>query len=622
MRFLFCVLLFLSSIAFMYSQNSDYLDSLSIAIEKLPKKEQIQIITSMPFDKLISNVKTYEVLVDKAIQYSKDIKDTFLLADSYASKTYVAGNEKGLELAFKAIRIYEYLDMSKRTAGMYISLGWQLKYRDFDKAFNYYQKGLNILEKQSDKSGIDPTYDNYGVLLGMKKQWDSALYYHEKSLKIKKQLNDSTGIPFGYSHLANVYLNQNKFNKALIYLDSALVIRQKRQDIYGITDTYLYYGDLYFVKGDYEEAISYFEKGYKLALNNSYFPLKKYAIEYLYKSNDSLQNYKEALRYNLKYNTLKDSMLNVETNNKISELEIQYQTETKEKEILTQRANLAEQKLHLSRKNTQLFGLGLLAIGLFLLGYLLYKQQRLKHNQLKKESELKEALVKIETQNHLQEQRLRISRDLHDNIGAQLTFIISSLDNLKYGFKLPDNLNSKLETISQFTTATIYELRDTIWAMNKSEISFEDLQSRISNLIEKANKSADAITFSFHVNKELESNKLFTSVQGMNIYRIIQESVNNALKYANATLIDVNFSSKENAYEMTITDNGNGFDINKITYGNGLENIKKRAHELDAELEIISSENGGTTIRVHKSVNTLFIVLVLVFKPPIFNENY
>ncbi|HCY83071.1 MAG TPA: two-component sensor histidine kinase, partial [Xanthomarina gelatinilytica] len=107
---------------------------------------------------------------------------------------------------------------------------------------------------------------------------------------------------------------------------------------------------------------------------------------------------------------------------------------------------------------------------------------------LKKETELKEALIKIETQNKLQDQRLRISRDLHDNIGAQLTFIISSLDNLKYGFKLPDNLNDKLKYISEFTSSTIYELRDTIWAMNKSEISFEDLQSRISNFIEKANK--------------------------------------------------------------------------------------------------------------------------------------
>ena len=65
-----------------------------------------------------------------------------------------------------------------------------------------------------------------------------------------------------------------------------------------------------------------------------------------------------------------------------------------------------------------------------------YNQQKLKNRQLQKENELKDALIKIETQNRLQEQRLRISRDLHDNIGAQLTFIISSIDYLKYGFEI------------------------------------------------------------------------------------------------------------------------------------------------------------------------------------------
>jgi signal transduction histidine kinase len=249
-------------------------------------------------------------------------------------------------------------------------------------------------------------------------------------------------------------------------------------------------------------------------------------------------------------------------------------------------------------------GLVGLAVVISLLGFLVYNQQKLKHNQLKKESELKEALIKIESQNKLQAQRLRISRDLHDNIGAQLTFIISSIDNLKYGFKLPDNLNDKLKYISEFTSSTIYELRDTIWAMNKSEISFEDLQARISNFIEKANKSSDVVTFNFNVEQELKKNKMFTSVQGMNIYRIIQEAINNALKYANATQIDVDFSTKNSMYQLTITDNGKGFDLKDIEFGNGINNMKKRAHELEAKLEINSVINKGTTIRVYKTINT------------------
>jgi signal transduction histidine kinase len=586
-----------------FSQKNNYLDSLSRTINDLPKREQINIILSQPFDKIVSDSKTYEMLVNKAIQYSKDLKDTLLLADSYASKTYVSGGEENVQLALTAIRLYEHLNQPKKVAGMYTSLGWQLKYRDFDKAFEYYQKGLNILDKLEDKTKIDPVYDNYGVLQGMKKNWDSAMYYHKKSLKIKKQLNDSLGIPFGYSHLANVYLNQGKYDRALKYLDSALVIRQKRQDVYGITDSYLYYGDLYFMKGDYLNAISYFQKGYILALNQNYFPLKKYAVEYLYKSNDSLNNFEEALKYNLIFNTLKDSMLNIETNGKISELEIQYQTENKEKQILSQRAEIAEKELDLSQKNYFILGLVALALVLSLLGFLIYSQQKLKNRQLQKENELKNALIKIETQNRLQEQRLRISRDLHDNIGAQLTFIISSLDNLKYGFKLPENLSSKLKTISDFTTTTIYELRDTIWAMNKSEVSMEDLQTRISNFIEKANATTETVNFQLEIDDNFSNDLKFSSVGGMNIYRIIQEAINNALKYAEANEIKVQFNSSNNSVAITILDNGKGFDENDVEFGNGINNMKKRAQELGAQISISSELQEGTTITLKVPIN-------------------
>ena len=91
----------------MLSQKSTYLDSLEHSIQNLPKKEQILKILDTPFDKIVSDSKTYEKLVDRAIQYSKDIKDTLLLADSYASKTYVSSNEANVNLAFIAIRIYE-----------------------------------------------------------------------------------------------------------------------------------------------------------------------------------------------------------------------------------------------------------------------------------------------------------------------------------------------------------------------------------------------------------------------------------------------------------------------------------------------------------------------------------
>ena len=219
------------------------------------------------------------------------------------------------------------------------------------------------------------------------------------------------------------------------------------------------------------------------------------------------------------------------------------------------------------------------------------KNQKMKTLQLQKENELKDALLKIETQNRLQEQRLQISRDLHDNIGAQLTFIISSVDSLKYAFADGNpRLEDKLNNISSFTKETIYELRDTIWAMNKEEITIEDLKTRISNFIDNAQLSLNGIRFNF--NFDTKSFQSFTSRDGMNIYRLIQEAVNNAIKHANASHIDVSFIESDNKITIVVSDNGKGFDLTTTEIGNGLNTMKKRASELKGNFNIEASEKG------------------------------
>lgn len=582
------------------AQSHTYLDSLSNAIKNLPKREQVKIITSQGFGSISEDLKTYEVLVNKALNYSLELKDSLLIADSYFSKVFVANAEDGIEYALKANKIYEALENYEKVGAVYTSLGWQLKRRDFKKAFDYYKTGLKILETHAPNSHIDPIYDNFGVLHGMNKDWDSALYYHHKSLKIKKNNKDSLGIPFGYSHLANVMLNLKKYTLAEKYLDSSLTIRKLRKDVYGVTDTYLYFGDLYFSKGDFQLANTYFYDAFLLSKKNHYTTLKKYAAEFLFKGHDTLKNYEEALKYHLIYSNLKDSILNLNTNTKIAELDIQFQTEKKEKEILKQRTKLAEQKNYII---LAIFLVFLISIG----GFLIYTTQRNKNKQLRKEKELELALSKIETQNKLQDQRLEISRDLHDTIGAQLTFIISSIDNLKYGFtEASSKITHKLSYISNFTKDTIYELRDTIWAMNKDEITVEDLNSRISNFITNANLAAEHIQFNFKSNFSNEHKVIFSSKTGMNVYRIIQEAVNNAIKHAEASNIEVRVEAQENVSTISIKDNGKGFNPDQIENGNGLNSMKKRAEELKASFDIKPLENGTHVelILNHENNNT------------------
>ena len=162
-----------------------------------------------------------------------------------------------------------------------------------------------------------------------------------------------------------------------------------------------------------------------------------------------------------------------------------------------------------------------------------------------------------------------------------------------------DKVTQKLGEISDFTTQTIYELRDTIWAMNKTEISFEDLQGRIANFMEKAGGASDLMAFNFIVSEGISKNAVLTSIQGMNVYRIIQEAVNNSLKYAKASKIDDVISGVDtDTMKVESSDDGQGFNEKTVERGNGLTNMKKRARDIQGNINITSQEGIGTQVQL------------------------
>ncbi|MCO6499599.1 MAG: hypothetical protein J5I47_04370 [Vicingus serpentipes] len=208
---------------------------------------------------------------------------------------------------------------------------------------------------------------------------------------------------------------------------------------------------------------------------------------------------------------------------------------------------------------------------------------------------LKARLRKIEIQQKIHQERLRISGDLHDNIGSQLTFIISSVDSIKFLFKSSDEqLQKKLTQISDFTQVTITQLRDTIWALNKDEISFENLASRLHNYVETAKLTKEQTHFNFNITSV--TNFQLNAIQAVNIYRIVQEAINNGIKYAAATKITLTISETKEQVIITIKDDGIGFDLSTIQLGNGLENMKNRAAAIDADFKIHSAPEKGTEI--------------------------
>src|SRR5690606_23707201 len=156
-------------------------------------------------------------------------------------------------------------------------------------------------------------------------------------------------------------------------------------------------------------------------------------------------------------------------NKTINNLEIEFETEKKEKLIAEQNATLAKKELQFKQRTYFLYSIIGVGIILLIIGYFIYKQQRLKQQKLEEENRLKDEIVKIQLQGKLTEERVRISRDLHDNIGSQLTFIISSIDNMSYYIKDTNNeLKNKLKDLNEFSRTAITQLRDTIKKLNQT----------------------------------------------------------------------------------------------------------------------------------------------------------
>ncbi|MDN3724378.1 sensor histidine kinase [Aequorivita sp. SDUM287046] len=519
--------------------------------------------------------------------------------------------QEALDYFFQALEINKS-KLSKSAADTYYSnIG--LIYQEMglpEKALEYHNEALQIRRGIGNKKDVAISLNNIGVSLTLKKNYKEAEKSFLEAIKTAKEVNEF-GILYSASNgLAELYILNGTHQKAIHILETSIKERDRlnidrRSNLSAIANLIIAYSR----NGQLNAAKNYIEKGNAFLVE---FPeLKVSAVDFYSAASQAYfrdKNYKEGNAYFEKTLAAKDSIFSTENAEKTADLETKFKVSENERNLAETRANLAETQLEVKQKNIFIFGAITAAIFLGILGFLVYRQQKLKNSQLQKESQLKTALAKIETQNELQEQRLRISRDLHDNIGSQLTFIISSIDNLKFGLEgAANNVTTKLGKISEFASQTIYELRDTIWAMNKTDISIEDLQVRISNFIEKARAASD-VNFHFNVNKDVLIDAHFTSVEGMNIYRIIQEAVNNALKYAEPKNIELSIEKDAfpiegtggdiRKYRIKIYDDGKGFNLENSSFGNGIANIKKRANDLGGKVEIISKEGKGTTVEL------------------------
>ena len=636
-KLLLVLLVFTSS--FFYAQNAqDIIDGLKKEIRTNPDdKKRATIYSNLSFYYCTIALDSALYYSNKAIMESKKVDDPAVLGQIYSDAGAVYLNAK--DLATSKNYYQQSYDLRKSINdenGMNkVAINLATIYKeegDNQRALKLYLKACDYFEKSENVSMLTLAYSNIGVLFNKLKNYKKVFFYTNKAVKIQEENNRTDQLPASYVTLGIAYLNNKDTVTALKYYDKArkiaiqtgnnaalatilnniavIKVDQKKSDesikiideskkVYKKFNPRLEYATVQLAEsavlinaGKYQKAKKILLDLKKQYLLDAEYPEKliqtysSLSIVYSY-----FQKQDSVIYYNNSLMELQDSYINNKTSKETAEIETKYQTAQKEKLIL-------QQQTESKQKNIWLILISSIAI----IGLLLFRQQRLKSRQQKEQARLENKLLQEQSNFKIQEQRLEISRELHDSVGSQLTFIISILDNMKNApLKLENTFEKKIDNLSGYANNSISELRATIWALNTDNLTISELETRILNFVKEASESVETINFDFKNN--CKTHFQLTSKQGINLFRVVQESVNNAVKHSKASQINIILDENENQLSMKIQDNGQGFDYEeKRKKSYGLTNLQKRISELNGTFDLISND-GGTSINITISTN-------------------
>lgn len=221
------------------------------------------------------------------------------------------------------------------------------------------------------------------------------------------------------------------------------------------------------------------------------------------------------------------------------------------------------------------------------------EKEKLNNAELKVEAaEYKAKVLESEKEIEKQQIRNRISADLHDEIGSNLSSIVllSSLINQKP--EVDKEIKKYVTEIHGAAKISAESIRDIVWFINPASDQISNLVSKMVQLSNTmlGNIEHDIIKSNFNISDKLQPNVK------RNIFLIYKETLANIIKHSQASFVKINIFEENNTFKFSVADNGVGFNIKSENGGNGLKNLKYRANQINANLEITTKINQGTVI--------------------------
>lgn len=607
-------------------RSSKYLDSLQriVLSEKTQDSEKALAYSKLAWANLNKDVKTAEKHLDSAMFLYSKLKNQEGISASnyrYAVLYRILGNYDKAHNYIDEYQDYAFQqqDTFKIANGLFQKGVIYSLQNNYEASLRSYLKTLSLYEKSKDSTGMGFTLNSIGIVYKNLGKYDEAIASYQQAVAIHETKNDLDNLANVYNGIGSVYAEQGNLNQALEYYDKTLTIDKEIQNEWGTAQVSRNIASILIEKKEYQNALEYLEEAYKIQQHHDYISdipetLSLLSKVYMYLGNfnksetllkqafymhvpskkvyrelhwqayqlyHGLGNVKDAFNHYKTYTIYKDSILNEDNLKNINRLEIQFETEKKDKALV-------EQQLTIEKSQAQfkfMTGIAIFLLILAIMTFVVFRQRQKRKAQeilaLKRESQIKtlEALIEGE-----ENERFRIAKELHDGVNGDLSAI-------KY--KLSSLMETNHKIISE-AIAMIDESCKQVRAISHNLVPPSLKNFNLVEAIETYCNNLNAINPSVeivfqHLGDEVE----LPQKAEVNVFRIVQELVTNSLKHADAKTINVQLSNRNNNLQITVEDDGKGFD-KKDTSGNGigLGNVQSRMEYLNAEVDFVSNENG------------------------------
>ncbi|WP_223607156.1 ATP-binding protein [Chryseobacterium sp. OSA05B] len=506
----------------------------------------------------------------------------------------------------KSIPTAEKYGDSKITGFLYTQLGLMLTYNaEFEKAGNYNMKALQILEKTAPHSTeLFYNYLNITNNYCYQIKADIGKKFLDKAEKMISPYPDSSSNALFYYSKTLYHVSKQSHDQALAAIEKGLFYTKKFNQKLLMQMFYFHKYDIFKKQKKYTEAKNLLEeilaeKTLATDLNN-----KKILYSNLSNINEIMGNPSQALVWEKKYSKLNDSLNAENIKLEINKLEAKYNTSEKEKRIAFLNSEKNQKEMEVNKKNYYLWILSLfLLFILILLVFLFIIYRNNKKLSEQKEINLRQKIEDINQKEELaltkailegeERERERIAKDLHDGLGGMLAGVKINFSTWSSSHLETEQHKDFYKILDQLDLS-ISELRHVARNLMPESLLNFGLETALNDLCEfYIRKDLDIYFQPINIDKDLP-----LTIQ-LNIYRIVQELLANAVKHSGASNILLQCSQSGENFMITVEDNGKGFEkgTEKTTKSMGFHNLNNRVNYLRGKMEV-SSDSQGTTINI------------------------